>query len=278
MTKCLIRRRDQTLLLILCCICRWVGSFCYNDLQNSRVLILVFLRHACWILLTVALLTSCGGRKDVNRRGEIKLRGERPVKMKKKKPGDLLQKGVASWYGQPFHGRKTSNGETYNMWALTAAHKTIPFGTWVRVRNLDNGRETFVRINDRGPFIRGRVIDLSRKAAEAIGLDRSGIANVGLYLAERPDAGEQLAPERQTAPSLPQPTRIWTVQIASFQNLTKAVDLADQLAPRYQGIRIERANGFFRVRVGQFSNREKAQDLASRLRSEGFEPWITKKL
>lgn len=91
-----------------------------------------------------------------------------------------LYKGIASWYGPGFHGRLTANGERYNQNALTAAHKTLPFGTRVRVTNLNNGRSVVVRINDRGPFIKGRIIDLSAASARAIGLYHQGVGNVRL--------------------------------------------------------------------------------------------------
>jgi rare lipoprotein A len=90
--------------------------------------------------------------------------------------------GHASWYGPGFHGRLTANGERFNQNALTAAHKTLPFGTKVRVTNLNNGRSVVVRINDRGPFIRGRLIDLSKGSAQQIGLVASGVANVKLEI------------------------------------------------------------------------------------------------
>ncbi len=86
--------------------------------------------------------------------------------------------GIASWYGHPYHGRKTANGETYDMDELTAAHKTLPFGVWVEVRNKRNAERVTVRINDRGPFIDGRIIDLSRAAARKIDLIRPGTAPV----------------------------------------------------------------------------------------------------
>ncbi|WP_445979202.1 septal ring lytic transglycosylase RlpA family protein [Aliarcobacter cryaerophilus] len=86
--------------------------------------------------------------------------------------------GIASWYGPDFHAKKTSNGEIYNMYAMTAAHKTLPMNTVVRVDNLDNGRSTIVRINDRGPFVAGRIIDLSNKAAHEIDMVRKGTAKV----------------------------------------------------------------------------------------------------
>ncbi len=99
--------------------------------------------------------------------------------------------GIASWYGEKFHGRKTANGEVYDMLAMTAAHKTLPFGTVVLVTNLADGRQVVVRINDRGPFIDGRIIDLSKAAAVHIGLDRTGIANVQI---RPPPAGARLGP------------------------------------------------------------------------------------
>jgi len=90
----------------------------------------------------------------------------------------FIQKGLASWYGPPFHGRKTSNGESYDMHSLTAAHKTLPMGTVLLVRNLDNGKDTIVRVNDRGPFAGGRIIDLSYKAARELGVVGNGTAKV----------------------------------------------------------------------------------------------------
>ncbi|MGV8803754.1 MAG: septal ring lytic transglycosylase RlpA family protein [Polaromonas sp.] len=95
-----------------------------------------------------------------------------------------LERGSASWYGPKFHGRLTANGETYDKTALTAAHKTLPFGTIVRVRNLELGTEVDVRINDRGPFTPGRVIDVSQAAAEALGLKSAGVGAVSLKVTE----------------------------------------------------------------------------------------------
>ncbi|TBU97895.1 septal ring lytic transglycosylase RlpA family protein [Stutzerimonas kirkiae] len=92
--------------------------------------------------------------------------------------GGDSQTGKASWYGSPHHGKKTASGERFDQHAMTAAHRTLPFGTRVRVTNLDNGREVTVRINDRGPFKRGRVIDLSRAAAQRLDMLRAGIAPV----------------------------------------------------------------------------------------------------
>ncbi|MDR3205165.1 MAG: septal ring lytic transglycosylase RlpA family protein [Deltaproteobacteria bacterium] len=88
------------------------------------------------------------------------------------------EKGLASWYGEPFHGRKTASGEVYNMHELSAAHKTLPLKTWVEVKNLQTNQTMYLRINDRGPFIKGRIIDLSKAAAEHLGTLRQGVVPV----------------------------------------------------------------------------------------------------
>ncbi len=105
------------------------------------------------------------------------LDGEEPAAMPDARE---MERGRASWYGEPFHGRRTASGEVFNMNDLTAAHKTLPFGTRLRVRNLATGQDVLVRINDRGPHVRGRIIDLSRAAAAQIGLLGTGTALVVL--------------------------------------------------------------------------------------------------
>lgn len=99
-------------------------------------------------------------------------------------PSQANTSGQASYYGQKFHGRTTANGERFDMHALTAAHRTLPFGTKVRVTNSHNDQSVVVRINDRGPFVGGRVIDLSRSAANSIGMIRSGVAPVSIEVLE----------------------------------------------------------------------------------------------
>ena len=100
-----------------------------------------------------------------------------------RRPGyDLV--GVASWYGRRYHGRRTASGEIFNMNAPTAAHPTLPFGTWARVTNLENGRSVVLRINDRGPFVRRRIIDVSRRAAQELGFLRQGTARVRVRVVE----------------------------------------------------------------------------------------------
>jgi rare lipoprotein A len=106
--------------------------------------------------------------------------------------GCLIQTGIASWYGQDYHGSQTANGEIYDMESMTAAHKRLPFNTVVGVKNLENGKNAIVRINNRGPYVEGRVIDLSRKAAREIGIITVGLADVELYLIKK---GEGEVPE-----------------------------------------------------------------------------------
>lgn len=133
------------------------------------------------------------------------------------------ERGVASWYGRKFHGRKTSNGETYNMHAMTAAHKTLPMNTMLLIRNLDNGKETVVRINDRGPFVRGRIVDLSFRAAQVLGIDQKGIARVraialGEETIKKPGASPTLVYQDLSAGE-------FYVQIGAFAEKTNAVRL-----------------------------------------------------
>lgn len=113
----------------------------------------------------------------------------------------VAEAGIASWYGQPFHGRRTASGEIYNMHAMSAAHKTMPLPSYARVRNPANGREVIVRVNDRGPFKPGRIIDLSRAAARALGID--GLAPV--QVTRLPDEAVRSGAPRRTGPGAGQP-------------------------------------------------------------------------
>ena len=101
--------------------------------------------------------------------------------------GRPYQEGFASYYGKKFHGKKTASGEIFNMYDMTAAHRTLPFGTYVRVTNLENGRSVVVRINDRGPFAKGRIIDLSYAAAKRLGIIHKGVAKVRIDIVAYPN-------------------------------------------------------------------------------------------
>jgi rare lipoprotein A len=134
-------------------------------------------RRAClagWLVLAMlTVVAGCSTAPDRSRSGP-------PAAGPSKSPGSELGRGKASWYGPGFHGKRTASGERFDMNDLTAAHRTLPFGTRVRVRNIQNGREVVVRINDRGPHIRDRIIDLSKAAAAAIDLVQAGEAPVVL--------------------------------------------------------------------------------------------------
>ncbi len=162
---------------------------------------------------------------------------------------------MASWYGPGFHGRKTANGETYDMDAMTAAHKELPFGTVVRVKNLDNGRVVNVRINDRGPFVRGRVIDLSRAAARAIDMLGPGTARVTLSASLRRAA---------SGPA------IYSVQAGAFRSRDRARELAAELRRDFE-VELQTAGAWHRVRVGGRRSLEAARKLAAELRRRGFD-------
>lgn len=141
------------------------------------------------------------------------------------------QRGLASWYGPPFHGRKTSNGETYNMFSDTAAHKTLPMETLVLVQNMENNRETVVRINDRGPFVKGRIIDLSKKAAKKIGILKNGTARVkitalGETAAVKKD-GEKI---RRFLPHPDFRKGNFYIQVGSFQDKKNGLRLKKKLS------------------------------------------------
>jgi rare lipoprotein A len=165
-------------------------------------------------------------------------------------PGTTLT-GVASWYGPGFHGRRTSNGERYDMNRLTAAHKTLPFGTLVEVRNLDNDRSVVVRINDRGPHVKRRIIDLSRAAAEAIGMVGPGTARVSLKILQY-DAVTDDSPR-------------YTVQVAAFGDAERAQALAEDLRRRYPETQVSDDGAWHRVQVGVFGRRNEAEDLRTEL-------------
>jgi rare lipoprotein A len=194
--------------------------------------------------------------------------------------------GIASWYGKPFHGRKTSNGETYNMHAPTAAHKTLPMGTMLLVKNLANGKSTVVRINDRGPFVRDRVIDLSYKAARDIGMIRKGTTKVtitalGEAVAEasraKPGRDRKTTASRRPAPVLKHADfdrgRFY-IQVGSFIEHAKAGKLARKFAARGRDVIIQEfpaaGTHLFRVMIFSSTSLKKARAEEHYLEQHGF--------
>lgn len=142
----------------------------------------------------------------------------------------FVQKGIASWYGTKFHGRKTSNGEVYNMYAQTAAHKTLPMNTKLLVENLENGKEMVVRINDRGPFVKGRIIDLSFACAQELGISQKGTARVRITaLGEAVTYAEGKKPIERFLPHDDFNAGDFYVQIGSFTNANNATNLKNKM-------------------------------------------------
>jgi rare lipoprotein A len=188
------------------------------------------------------------------------------------------QQGTASWYGKKFHGRQTSNGETYNMYGISAAHKTLPFDTIVRVHNRRNGRRLDVRINDRGPFVRGRIIDLSYGAAQKLGVVGPGTAPVEIVALAAParkvrQAGGQ---ERLVAVDLTRGN--FTFQVGAFQDRRNAQRLAAKLKHTYQHVHVasyDRGDGLFhRVRVGRATSLQEADEFEQVLIDQGYDDVI----
>ncbi len=184
------------------------------------------------------------------------------------------QRGIASWYGKKFHGRKTANGEIYNMYAMSAAHKTLPLGTFVRVHNLENGKTIDVRINDRGPFIRGRIIDLSYKAASEIGIVGPGTAQVEVVaLGKAPKEVGTHEKEKVYTP-VDYEKGIFSIQVGAFLEKGNAERLCAKLDSTYQNAHIvpffDGRQTFYRVRVGLCHTLSKALEYEQILIDSGF--------
>ncbi len=185
----------------------------------------------------------------------------------------FVQEGVASWYGKDFHGRKTSNGETYDMYAMTAAHKTLPMNVHLKVTNLASGRSTVVRVNDRGPFVKSRIIDLSYSAAKELGVVGPGTAPVRIEALGYRDKTPPGA-----APSYHQPASYdvgpFMVQVGAFTVKANAYRLAEKLKSQYGTSAVAEGwvNGqkFYRVRVGLYNTMALAAEALLRFEVNGY--------
>jgi len=196
-----------------------------------------------------------------------------------------VEEGVASWYGLKFHGELTSNGETYNMYEMSAAHKTLPLPTYLKVTNLENQQSVVVRVNDRGPFHSDRIIDLSFAAASRLGFAKKGTAKVRLEaitLARASNKTVEMASSKDSssaveavAPPVKQDRLAPFVQVAAFSQLGAARAMRDRLSARFGDLRVfvatssKNGSPIHRVRVGPFDT--EAQAVAVRKRIEGAE-------
>ena len=198
-------------------------------------------------------------------RPEIKREAKLPPETKiEKRETREVQYGVASWYGGEFHGRPTSSGEVYDMFQLTCAHNSLPLGTVVMVTNLENGRSVELKVNDRGPFVKERIIDVSYAAARILGIWGKGTANVKV--------------EWVGSPLIEQVER-FNLQVASFSDEIRARDLAEQLKKSFGNVHVAtvetQTQKYHRVRIGPFETRGAALPLAEKLAQMGFNVLVT---
>lgn len=206
-------------------------------------------RRLVWLVGMLVCLSGCG------------LFRSRPAI--EAQPG-ATQEGVASWYGPGFHGNATSSGEIYDQHDMTAAHQTLPLGTKVAVTNLNNGREVEVRVNDRGPFAKSRIIDLSYAAARALDMLGPGTAPVRIEVLDRQ--------------SINLPSAMYAVQVGSFADRGNAERLQRSLARQFDQVYVatlENSSGrYYRVRVGRFPRRDDALRAAQAVAPLGLTPII----
>ncbi|MBI3611258.1 MAG: septal ring lytic transglycosylase RlpA family protein [Nitrospirae bacterium] len=175
-------------------------------------------------------------------------------------PIGYRETGLASWYGEEFHGRPTANGEIYDMYGMTAAHRLMPLGTVVKVTHRENGRSVTVKVNDRGPFVRGRILDLSYGAAKSLGMIGTGTAPVAIEVASLPSGSAMFE------------QGLFTVQVGAFEIEENAKQLAQHLKKRYTDVYLvpvrTNQNTVYRVRVGALAQKRFAFQLAERLATE----------
>lgn len=192
----------------------------------------------------------------------IKAENSSPEKIEKRE-ARVVQYGVASWYGPDFHGKATSSGEIYDMYELTCAHNGFPLGTMVMVTNLENGRSIELKVNDRGPFVKERIIDLSYTAARILGIWEKGTAPVRV---------EGLGP-------LIEPNQPFTLQVGSFIDEENAQKIASLLRSGFEDVYVTTVETptqkHYRVRIGQFETREQALAAAEKLARFGLKVLVT---
>ena len=174
-----------------------------------------------------------------------------------------VQYGTASWYGPDFHGKPTSSGEIYDMFDLSCAHNTLALGTTVIVTNLENGKSLELKVNDRGPFAKGRIIDLSYAAARILGIWEKGTAFCKVETVE---------------PRVEQTQKI-ALQVGSFTDKTRALRLADDLRKSFEHVSVTPVetslHTYYRVRIGPFDTRELARNMAERVSRMGYQVLLT---
>jgi rare lipoprotein A len=209
-------------------------------------------------LSLMILLTACACSKK-----ELRYEAFEPERMIR-----YREVALASWYGEDFHGRKTANGEVYDMYAMTAAHRTLPFHTRVRVTNLENGKKAEFRINDRGPFVSGRIIDLTYSGARAIGMLGQGTARVNVE-AVGFSGGQP-----------PSPTGIFAIQVGAFAEKDNAARFQTQLAQKYHHVHAviweSNVKRLYRVRLGAFHTEAEARRYVETLKKDNLSGFVVR--
>ena len=226
-------------------------------------------------------VTSDSGPSKYGNPSSYVVFGKRYFVMKSAK--GFVQRGTASWYGPDFHGKRTSSGETYNMHAMTAAHKTLPLPTMVRVKNLTNGKSVIVRVNDRGPFAHDRIIDLSYAAAKALEVVGPGTAQVEITALTATDHETAAAEPRQTIRVIPLPSASAEstddeifLQLGSFSSEVNAINMRNQLEQQNERAilisSVDTDSGtFYRVRLGPLLDVSEAESVQKRLNRKGYQ-------
>jgi len=208
------------------------------------------------ILIQLIFIFSCAPKKRI------------PVSIFYPKKIKFVQIGYASWYGKKFHGRPTASGEIFNMYKLTAAHRTLPLGTYVKVTNLSNGKSVIVKINDRGPYVKGRIIDLSYMAAKKIGMVKKGVQKVKIEVISLPYYVRKYR-------SIFEYKKIYSVQVGAFRLKKNAKNLIAEIK-RYTNhafYRKVKINGttIYRVYAGKYNSKTRAKYLMKKLSYFGYD-------
>lgn len=226
---------------------------CKAVIKAYRIPCPVSLIMRCLLLVLVTLIVSCATARHEAR------------------PAGVV---IASWYGQEFHGRPTASGERFDMYARTCAHKELPFGTTLKVTNISNSKTVTCVVNDRGPFVPGRDLDLSYGAAREIGLTGPGTARVNLEYLGRDTAYIREVKYSSTGGSGP-----YTIQLGSFREKDNARHLKAGLDMKYKAVYITETTinntQYYRVRLGKFHKKDAAYGLARSLAEEGYNTLIT---
>ena len=173
--------------------------------------------------------------------------------------------GISSWYGPNFHGKLTANGEIYDMYGYTAANKILPLNTIIKVINLSNNKSVVVRVNDRGPFVKGRILDLSYAAGKKIGIDKTGTAMVKIIVLSTPNTPKKLISYKK-----PKKNGKIKIQIGAFTNLSGAKIFKQEYSNYYKNVTIQKINNKYKVFVTGFNSYESAKNYKIKHNIKGF--------